>query len=101
MVLEYVRLSPDQVAELDEERRGRKPDPDTVRLFEEALKVSGDTYCYVGDPTVYETTEEAWKSVQAVVNYAKRRDFKIVQRIVPVLDEDKVIGYRCVIRAER
>lgn len=98
MASDLVHIAPEELAAVEEDRRGRKADERTIRLFQEALKVRGDTYCYVGSGEVYPTRDEAWQSVAAVVAYARRRDFHMNQRIMPVIEDGRTIGYRAVVR---
>lgn len=96
--MELVHVALEDLAELEEDRRGRKADERTVSLFREALRVREDRYCYVGTDEVFEDREDAWQSVAAVVAYARRRDFQMNQRIMPVVSDGQVVGYRCVVR---
>ncbi len=98
-VLRFERISVDELAEMEEDRRGRPAAPETRALFHEAVRVRNDWNNYVALPELYTTTEEAWKSLAAVANYAKRRDFKPLQRVATLRNEaGEVVGYRCYLR---
>jgi len=97
--MELVKVDVTTLGELEDLQRGRKANPETVQLFNEALAVIEEPGVYVGWERVYPDKKEAYDSVAKVVEYAKRRGYMLHQRLMPVYEDGQLIGYRCVVRA--
>lgn len=88
-----------ELGDLEDMQRGRKALPETIKLFQEAVNAMDTPGIYIGLDTVYHDKQEAYDSVAAVIEYGKRRGYKIHLRLMGVYEDEHLKGYRCVIRA--